>query len=120
MKCWRSGPSPLDRGEARWPTGSSSLRSIPIWPTGCCAYFADVDAIDGGGTAAKACCGAGHRFVGRSLPIAERLGEGGFGTVYLADQEKPIRRRVALKIIKAGMDTRQVLARFEAERRPWR
>ena len=44
------------------------------------------------------------------------LGEGGFGTVYLADQEKPIRRRVALKIIKAGMDTRQVLARFEAER----
>jgi eukaryotic-like serine/threonine-protein kinase len=44
------------------------------------------------------------------------LGEGGFGTVYLADQEKPIRRRVALKVVKAGMDTRQVLARFEAER----
>ena len=44
------------------------------------------------------------------------LGEGGFGTGFLADQEKPIRRRVALKILKAGMDTRQVLARFEAER----
>jgi eukaryotic-like serine/threonine-protein kinase len=44
------------------------------------------------------------------------LGEGGFGTVYVAEQETPIRRRVALKIIKAGMDTRQVLARFEAER----
>ena len=44
------------------------------------------------------------------------LGEGGFGTVYLAEQEEPIRRRVALKVLKAGMDTRQVLARFEAER----
>jgi serine/threonine protein kinase len=48
--------------------------------------------------------------------VLRPLGEGGFGTVYLADQEKPIRRRVALKIIKAGMDTRRVLARFEAER----
>jgi eukaryotic-like serine/threonine-protein kinase len=44
------------------------------------------------------------------------LGEGGFGTVYLAEQEKPMRRRVALKVIKAGMDTRRVLARFDAER----
>ncbi len=48
--------------------------------------------------------------------ILERLGEGGFGTVFLAEQTKPIRRRVALKIIKIGMDTRQVIARFEAER----
>ncbi len=44
------------------------------------------------------------------------LGEGGFGIVYLAEQEQPIRRRVALKILKAGMDTKQVLARFDAER----
>jgi tetratricopeptide (TPR) repeat protein len=44
------------------------------------------------------------------------IGEGGFGTVWLANQEEPIRRRVALKIIKLGMDTRQVVARFEAER----
>lgn len=44
------------------------------------------------------------------------LGEGGFGIVYLADQEQPIRRRVAIKILKLGMDTSQVLARFEAER----
>jgi len=48
--------------------------------------------------------------------LLERLGEGGFGTVYLAQQERPVRRRVALKIIKLGMDTRQVIARFEAER----
>jgi len=48
--------------------------------------------------------------------ILETIGEGGFGTVYLAEQVEPIRRRVALKIIKAGMDTKQVIARFEAER----
>ncbi|MEZ5962978.1 MAG: bifunctional serine/threonine-protein kinase/formylglycine-generating enzyme family protein [Planctomycetota bacterium] len=44
------------------------------------------------------------------------LGEGGMGTVYLAEQRQPVRRRVALKVIKLGMDTKQVLARFDAER----
>lgn len=44
------------------------------------------------------------------------LGEGGYGVVYLAEQQKPVRRQVALKIIKPGMDTKQVIARFEAER----
>ena len=44
------------------------------------------------------------------------LGEGGMGTVYLAEQKTPVERRVALKVIKLGMDTREVIARFEAER----
>ncbi|MHC4743512.1 MAG: protein kinase domain-containing protein, partial [Planctomycetota bacterium] len=48
--------------------------------------------------------------------LLERIGEGGMAYVYMAEQERPIRRRVALKIIKLGMDTRQVTARFEAER----
>ena len=48
--------------------------------------------------------------------LLEQIGEGGMGVVYMADQQAPVRRRVALKIIKAGMDTRQVIARFEAER----
>ena len=48
--------------------------------------------------------------------LLQSIGEGGFGVVYMAEQEKPIRRRVALKIIKLGMDTKQVIARFEAER----
>jgi len=48
--------------------------------------------------------------------LIEKIGEGGCGTVYLAQQDKPVRRRVALKIIKLGMDTKSVLARFETER----
>jgi hypothetical protein len=48
--------------------------------------------------------------------LLERIGEGGFGVVYMAEQQQPIRRKVALKLIKPGYDTRQVIARFEAER----
>ncbi len=48
--------------------------------------------------------------------LLEQIGEGGFGVVFMAEQEQPVRRRVALKIIKLGMDTKQVVARFEAER----
>jgi len=48
--------------------------------------------------------------------ILEKLGEGGMGEVYRAEQQEPIRRHVALKLIKAGMDTKQVVARFESER----
>ncbi len=51
-----------------------------------------------------------------SYRIIETLGEGGMGAVYLAEQEEPIRRRVALKLVKLGMDTKEVLARFDAER----
>ncbi|HTA31651.1 MAG TPA: serine/threonine-protein kinase [Candidatus Cybelea sp.] len=54
-------------------------------------------------------------FVG-PYKLIEKIGEGGFGVVYVAEQVEPIRRRVAIKIIKLGMDTRQVVARFQAER----
>ncbi len=57
---------------------------------------------------------AGNR-VGR-YKLLQKIGEGGCGVVYLAEQEEPVRRRVALKVIKLGMDTRQVVARFDAER----
>jgi eukaryotic-like serine/threonine-protein kinase len=48
--------------------------------------------------------------------LLEQIGEGGFGVVWMAEQREPVQRKVALKIIKAGMDTREVIARFEAER----
>ena len=57
---------------------------------------------------------AGDR-IGR-YKLLEQIGEGGFGVVWMAEQEEPVRRRVALKIIKLGMDTKEVVARFEAER----
>src|ERR1700730_19309608 len=58
---------------------------------------------------------AGDDDVGR-YQILRALGEGGMGSVYLAEQLEPIRRRVALKVVKLGMDTAQVLARFHNER----
>ncbi len=48
--------------------------------------------------------------------LLEQIGEGGFGVVFMAEQQQPVRRKVALKVLKPGMDTRQVVARFEAER----
>src|SRR5882757_6391488 len=48
--------------------------------------------------------------------LLQKIGEGGCGVVYMAEQKEPVRRRVALKVIKLGMDTKQVIARFEAER----
>jgi eukaryotic-like serine/threonine-protein kinase len=65
-------------------------------------------------TVAGAAEQAGDR-IGR-YKLLEKIGEGGCGVVYLAEQQEPVWRRVALKVIKLGMDTRQVVARFEAER----
>ena len=48
--------------------------------------------------------------------LLEKIGEGGFGEVWMAEQREPVKRRVALKLIKLGMDSRQIVARFEAER----
>src|SRR5580765_8018469 len=52
----------------------------------------------------------------RGYKLLQEIGHGGCGVVYMAEQERPVRRRLAVKVIKLGMDTRQVVARFEAER----
>jgi hypothetical protein len=56
------------------------------------------------------------QIIGR-YKLLEKIGEGGFGEVWMAEQREPVKRRVALKIIKLGMDSRQIVAAFEAERR---
>src|ERR1043166_7216769 len=54
-------------------------------------------------------------WIGR-YKLLQKIGEGGCGLVYVAEQQEPVRRRVAVKVIKLGMDTKAVIARFEAER----
>jgi WD40 repeat protein/tRNA A-37 threonylcarbamoyl transferase component Bud32 len=73
-------------------------------PAGAGVTIGQPARIDGPGTA-----------IGR-YELLELIGEGGMGLVYLAEQKEPVKRRVALKIIKPGMDSKQVIARFEAER----
>jgi hypothetical protein len=51
--------------------------------------------------------------------LMEQVGEGGMGLVFVAEQHQPVRRKVALKLIKPGMDTREVIARFGPSGRPW-
>jgi serine/threonine protein kinase/tetratricopeptide (TPR) repeat protein len=72
-----------------------------------------------GSTAAETIAAAPREGPGTRIgpyKILQAIGEGGFGSVFMAEQEKPVSRKVALKIIKLGMDTRQVVARFEQER----
>ncbi len=71
------------------------------------------------GTTAAGAAVPGEETIGTRVgryKLTEKIGEGGWGVVYLAEQEEPVRRSVALKIIKLGMETRSVIARFEAER----
>src|SRR5205823_399495 len=76
-----------------------------------------LEAADGTGAYVSASLppAGGTIIVGR-YKLLERIGEGGMGDVYVAEQTEPVRRKVALKLIKPGMDSHAVLARFEAER----
>jgi eukaryotic-like serine/threonine-protein kinase len=78
------------------------------------ALLAAHDRLPAGAPPAATFTAAGT-VIGR-YKLLEPIGEGGYGTVFMAEQTTPVQRRVALKIIKPGMDTRQVIARFEAER----
>ncbi|MFA6045568.1 MAG: serine/threonine-protein kinase, partial [Phycisphaerales bacterium] len=91
-----------------WASERSS--GLPASPTA--AYSADVDTA--ATKAAPLREGPGTRI--GPYKVLQLIGEGGFGSVFMAEQEKPVVRKVALKIIKLGMDTRQVVARFEQER----
>ncbi len=91
-----------------------------------CDFFKDCSpALEPEAADAAQVLSAAESAVGPEIPetkcigpykLLQKLGEGGYGVVYMAEQEQPIRRRVAVKIIKLGMDTKNVIARFEAER----
>jgi serine/threonine protein kinase/Tfp pilus assembly protein PilF len=80
----------------------------------------DAGAFLGGGEDLDATCdqpiAEGPGTVIGPYKLLEQIGEGGFGVVFMAEQTQPVRRKVALKVLKPGMDSRQVVARFEAER----
>src|SRR5213594_587969 len=80
---------------------------------GAADFFGAEDKLPGG-IATPLTEGPGT-MIGR-YKLLQKIGEGGMGVVYMAEQREPVVRKVALKIIKLGMDTRQVVARFEAER----
>ena len=95
----------LDRAEDFFADGSSAVRTLG----------GELHAL----TQAETAPGTKDEHIGTRIgnyKLLEKIGEGGCGVVYMAEQERPVRRRVALKVIKLGMDTKAVIARFEAER----
>ena len=88
-------------------------------------FFADLDKVEATRLHAKPTLDATvipqHEpkpgtIMGGRYKLLENIGEGGMGSVWVAEQKEPVKRKVAIKLIKAGMDSKQVLARFEAER----
>jgi len=79
------------------------------------AYDPEDDFLGGESSASDPGQDAHGTIIGR-YKLLEEIGEGAFGRVFMAEQTEPVRRKVALKVVKAGMDTREVVARFEAER----
>ncbi|MEY3172612.1 MAG: Serine/threonine-protein kinase PknB [Planctomycetota bacterium] len=111
-----------ERGEQ--PDRESLLRAHPELSDALRSFFAEhdrlqhlgqLDANPGATIVAAGEHVAGEEILGK-YRLLERIGEGGMGTVWLAQQKHPVRRQVAIKLIRAGMDSRQVLARFDAER----
>jgi WD40 repeat protein/serine/threonine protein kinase len=104
-------------------SGNSALRAaleeLLEAHLGAAGFLPKLTSGEGGTAAAPAAASssaeAASQMLGR-YKLLEKIGEGGFGEVWMAEQREPVKRRVALKIIKLGMDTKQVVARFEAER----
>ena len=95
--------------------GANDAAPLPVAPE------ATVDSADGQPETEDyadptACVGA---ILAGKYKLVEEIGEGGMGSVFMAQQTEPVKRAVAVKVIKAGMDSRAVLARFAAERQPW-
>ncbi len=139
-------PANPTRGQSRWELSKRLFNAAMAVPVDQRAAFLDAQCVGNPDVRAEVesllsartldivkTHGAAHLFAAGATtahaPITEKAGEsignykllqvigaGGFGTVFMAEQTDPVRRRVALKVIKLGMDTRQIIARFEAER----
>jgi serine/threonine protein kinase/WD40 repeat protein len=115
--CQEHGPpAELPAYLARFPESQQAITDLwRIWNEEHADSRADVSNVATGTTIEDALREVPGTVIDR-YTLLEKLGEGGFGLVFVAEQQHPVRRKVALKIIKPGMDTRQVVARFEAER----
>jgi hypothetical protein len=102
----------VERGER--PDREALLRAHPQHAAALRAFFADLDTVPRA-PAAPPLPAARTVLAGR-YKLIESIGEGGMGEVWMAEQIQPLRRKVAIKLVKPGMDSRQVLARFDAER----
>ena len=131
LAAYAQSRSPLDQPPDT-PAGSTATADLPtpiatgeLRPDGATQTFArlDPDATAAGESASPAPHaaraptgeGIGTVIAGR-YTLVDVIGEGGMGSVYLASQTEPVKRQVALKLIKTGLDSRDVLARFDAER----
>jgi len=113
----------VERGEQ--PDRTQLLQQHPDIATELHAFFADLDKVEA--TKLQAQLAPDVTVIPQHEPtpgtiisgrykLLENIGEGGMGSVWVAEQQQPVKRRVAIKLVKAGMDSKQVLARFEAER----
>jgi serine/threonine protein kinase/tetratricopeptide (TPR) repeat protein len=98
----QSAQPPEDLGPAAQETAQTSVSPAPTGPKGTLVLTVPVTEQPGDKLG--------------QYKLLQQIGEGGCGVVYMAEQQEPVRRRVALKVIKLGMDTKSVIARFEAER----
>jgi hypothetical protein len=95
---------------------AAHFRSNPLLDAPAAERTADYTPSSNPATSVGPAAEAISTIIADRYSLLEEIGEGGMGTVWVAEQTQPVRRKVALKLIKAGMDSRQVLARFEGER----
>ncbi|MCA9194744.1 MAG: serine/threonine protein kinase, partial [Planctomycetales bacterium] len=107
----------LERGDA--PDRDDLIKERPQFEEELRAFFADLDGlpnVEGEEATEEFAAGNDSSRVIGNYELVQKIGSGGMGEVWVAKQSKPVKRRVALKLIKAGMDSKQVVSRFEVER----